>query len=67
MCSFEAKVKGIPCVIDLDDNYNIEKITTKDSGWIVTIPMEEIKALEENYDYIINELKNIIEERKNYV
>jgi hypothetical protein len=54
---FQAKVNDIPCKIQLDDDYNISEIHTIDGNWVIDLPHEEVLKLEDQYDYIIAEIR----------
>ena len=57
MTTFDANIKKIPCVIHLNDDYKIEKITCNDGKWIITVDNDDYSDIEAEHESIISGIK----------
>jgi len=56
MSVFSEKVMGVDCLIELNEDYKIMRITTKE-GCLMSLEAEEIERLEEEFDHLIAAVK----------
>lgn len=54
---FEAKVKGVPCNVHLDEEYHIIKAVTLDGNFEILLTDEDRIEIEGYYDFLIAEVR----------